>query len=110
MNCHGNQDDKSNQKDAHSGHGHGGHMIMMVLCCGLPIVLLASLPFLTKLSPAFAQFVGSYAFLLCPLLMIPMMFMMMKPKKPQLHHDHEEHVHSEEIAERKETLKIEAKN
>ncbi len=50
------------------------------------------------------------AFLLCPLMMIPMMFMMMKPKKTQARRDHEEHVHSEQIAEVEEPLKIEAKN
>ena len=57
------------------GHKMGlKHGLMMILCCMLPILVIAALPFLGLGGGRLA----SYAFLLCPLMHIGMMFMMRK--------------------------------
>ena len=79
MNCHGTQD--SNQKTKGSHGGHWLHGILMVVCCALLIATLASLPLIAKVNPALGQFLGNYAWMICPLLMIPMAAIMISPKK-----------------------------
>ena len=68
---------KEKSQNGHEGgkKGHKGglkHGLMMILCCLLPILVIAALPLLGfgggRLS--------SLAFLLCPLMHIGMMFMM----------------------------------
>lgn len=79
MNCHGNNSNEEN-KGRHSGIGH---MLMMVLCCAIPILLVASLPFL-GVSPRLKIILASVAPFICPImmfLMIPMMFMHSKKDK-----------------------------
>ena len=81
MDCH--DDSKSqtaNPKEKKQG-GHLGHMLMMVLCCGLPILILGLVPFIVQFNPALGKFLGASSWLLCPLLMVPMMFMMMGSHK-----------------------------
>ena len=78
MNCHG-----SNNMNNKSGHSGIGHMIMMVVCCAIPVVLLSSLPFL-GLAPRFKIMLAAAAPFICPImmiLMIPMMFMHSKKSK-----------------------------
>jgi hypothetical protein len=53
------------------------HMLMMVLCCGLPIVLFLLLPAIISVFPA-AVALSAVIPLLCPVLMGLMMFMMMR--------------------------------
>ncbi|PAB58674.1 hypothetical protein CCE28_14115 [Anaeromicrobium sediminis] len=53
------------------------HGAMMMLCCLLPILVIAGLP----LFGIKGGILSSLAFLLCPLLHIGMMFMMMKSGK-----------------------------
>ncbi len=77
MNCHGNhdQEDAAQDKNGHGDHNSGiGHMLMMLLCCGLPILIVALLPLLRGI-PGIDR-LAKYSFLLCPIMMIPMMFMM----------------------------------
>lgn len=69
----------THEKPAHKGHL--SHMLMMVLCCGLPLAILALVPTLASLNPAFAATVGKFAPLLCPILMVPMVIMMFRGHK-----------------------------
>lgn len=80
MNCHDDNDQAHDRKEgagAPKGHSGKGHMFMMAICCGLPILLLALLPLLSGI-PGVSS-LSRYIFLLCPILMIPMMFSMMRP-------------------------------
>jgi len=60
-----------NKEQGKSQQGHGNHMKMMALCCGLPILLVLSISFFGIQSES----LDSLVFLLCPLLMGGMMFM-----------------------------------
>jgi len=73
MNSH--EDHKGNQ-GAHK-HSPLKHMLHMILCCGLPIVIVGFLPLITKFSPSAGSVIGRIVPFLCPLMMlsmIPMMF------------------------------------
>ncbi len=77
MNCHDDSKAQSTDAKGKKQGGHLGHMLMMVLCCGLPILILGLVPVIVQFNPALGQFLGTYAWLLCPLLMVPMMVMML---------------------------------
>lgn len=73
MNCHGNNEKK---QGTHS-HSSLKHMWHMILCCGLPIVIIGLLPVIARFNPAASGLLGRLAPFLCPimmLLMLPMMF------------------------------------
>lgn len=70
MNCHNNND--GNNKKGFLKHG-----LMMGLCCLLPTILLALLPLLGSKALA----LSSLSSLLCPIMMIGMMFMMIRSHK-----------------------------
>lgn len=74
MKCHG--DNGGNQK-----HSMLKHMLHMILCCGLPIVIIGFLPFITKFSPGAAGLLAIIAPFICPLMMVGMMVMMMRGNK-----------------------------
>lgn len=77
MNCHGNNHDQDGKSKKHNPIKH---MLMMVLCCGLPILLIGVLPFL-KIGGGSKALIASIAPFICPLMMvfmIPMMFKGMK--------------------------------
>ncbi|GAA0730140.1 hypothetical protein GCM10008905_31060 [Clostridium malenominatum] len=57
------------------------HMLHMVLCCGLPIVILLSLPLIAKFSPSAAGVLRVIAPFICPLMMIFMLPMMLGGNK-----------------------------
>ena len=57
------------------------HMIHMILCCGLPILIIASLPFIAKFSPALSGFLGIIAPFICPIMMGGMIIMMLRVNK-----------------------------
>lgn len=57
------------------------HILHMVLCCGLPILILLSLPFIAKVSPWAATGLGFIAPFICPIMMGGMMFMMFGRKQ-----------------------------
>ncbi|PRR83666.1 hypothetical protein [Clostridium luticellarii] len=79
MNCHGNNSNETNST-SHSGIGH---MLMMILCCAIPLALVSILPFL-GIAPRFKILLASIAPFICPImmfLMIPMMLMHSKKNK-----------------------------
>jgi hypothetical protein len=57
------------------------HMLHMIICCGLPVVIILSLPFIAKLSPGVATLLGFIAPFICPIMMGGMLFMMFGGKK-----------------------------
>ncbi|MBL4933819.1 hypothetical protein [Clostridium paridis] len=77
MNCH------NDGKEKHSGHNHNPlkHMLHMVLCCGLPIIVILSLPLITKFSPSEGLFLSGIVPFLCPIMMIFMIPMMIGGNK-----------------------------
>lgn len=73
-----NQDCSENQNDHGEKKGLMKHGFMMMLCCLIPIVLIAGLPlFGAKAGGG----LSSLIFLLCPLMHIGMIFMMRKSGK-----------------------------
>ena len=72
MKCH------SNNNDDQGGHKHSPlkFMLHMILCCGLPIVILASLPLITRFSGSTGGTIAKIVPFICPIMMISMMFMM----------------------------------
>ncbi len=77
MNCH--EDNK--EKQGAQKHSPLKHMLHMVLCCGLPIVIIGFLPLITRFSPGAAGILGKIAPFLCPIMMISMMLMMFRGNK-----------------------------
>lgn len=49
MGCHG--DNKGSNGSNHK-HNHIKHMLHMVVCCGLPILIVGMLPIISKLNPS----------------------------------------------------------
>lgn len=81
MNCHGgNNEGQNNHENGHKG-GHSKHMLLMVLCCAIPIVLLLLLPVLRINNLKLRSILPFAALLLCPLMHIVMMPMMFRKDK-----------------------------
>lgn len=57
-------------------HSPMKHMLHMIVCCGLPIIIILSLPFIGRFSPGIATILGFIAPFICPIMMGGMMFMM----------------------------------
>ncbi len=79
MNCHGNHGhyESNGNKNGHGKRGHLFHMLLMILCCVLPMMLVVFLPLFKINSAALRSALPFAVSLLCPLmhvLMIPMMF------------------------------------
>lgn len=72
MNCHGS----NNQNENKNKHGIFKHSLMMVLCCGAPIIVLLLLSVLNINNSAVRGISTIISSLLCPLMMVGMIFMM----------------------------------
>ncbi len=72
---------KDRKNHNNTGHSPMKHMLHMVLCCGLPILIVFSLPFVARFSPAVAGLLGVIAPFICPIMMGGMMFMMARSGK-----------------------------
>ena len=72
---------ESKGKNDTDGHNPMKHMLHMILCCGLPIVIILSLPFVARINPAIAGLLGIVAPFICPVMMGGMLFMMFGKKK-----------------------------
>lgn len=75
MNCHGNNENNEKNKKSQIKH-----MLMMIFCCGLPMLIVLALPFL-KIAGSFKTTLGIITPFLCPLMMIFMIPMMFKNSK-----------------------------
>jgi hypothetical protein len=84
MNCHNNNEHNSREDVTTNKKTHMKHMILMVLCCAIPIILLLVLPILNLPEGGnLSSFLSFGIFLLCPLLHIVMMKGMMKHSNHQ---------------------------
>lgn len=82
MNCHENNKN-TNENEKQNGHKHSPmkHMLMMALCCGLPLILLLVVPFLGVFGTGFKLTISSIIPFICPIMMLFMIPMMMKSSK-----------------------------
>lgn len=53
-------------------------MLHMIICCGLPLLIIALLPMVAIYSPRVSVFLGFVAPFICPIMMIGIIFMMFK--------------------------------
>ncbi|SHH54096.1 hypothetical protein SAMN02745823_00227 [Sporobacter termitidis DSM 10068] len=83
MNCCNNDNDhnNSNTDSGHKHRGHMGHLWMMLLCCGAPMILLAVISLLGSSIPGLRTTLGAVIPYLCPIMMIAMIPMMFKKDK-----------------------------
>lgn len=73
----------------HSQSGMGKHMLLMLICCLVPIALIVAVSVLGLSLGPLQPFVPLVAALMCPLMMIVMMRGMMQgqqPSEPHAHH------------------------
>ncbi|WMJ81845.1 hypothetical protein RBU49_06250 [Clostridium sp. MB40-C1] len=77
MNCH--RDNRKNQDNCN--HSPLKHMLHMILCCGLPIVIIGILPFVSRFNPSTASILSKIAPFICPLMMLGMIAMMLRGNK-----------------------------
>jgi len=78
-----NLNENKKVKQSSGKHSPLKHMVHMVICCGLPIVILFFLPLITKISPSTGSVVLRIVPFLCPVMMIFMMPMMMRGNKKE---------------------------
>lgn len=71
MSCHDNQNNQEKQ------HSPLKHMLHMILCCAIPILLVAALPFL-KLKGTLNTAILTISPLICPIMMGFMLLMILK--------------------------------
>ena len=76
------------------------HMLHMVLCCGLPIVIIFALPYIASISPAAAGVLGVITPFICPIMMGGMFFIMFRGNKRSCC-DGTNADHNQEISENK---------
>jgi hypothetical protein len=81
MNCHENKENVVQSRHKGKKHSSMKHMLMMAMCCGLPIILLLILPFLGIFGTGFKASLASRIPFVCPVMMIFMIPMMLRPSK-----------------------------
>lgn len=80
------QDNENNHcnETENGNHSHKKHVLHMILCCALPILVLLSIPFISKISPGSSKFLILIAPFICPIIMISMIPMMFGDKKKSI--------------------------
>lgn len=81
MNCHGNNNENNNENKGRHNHNPIKHLLHMILCCGLPVLIFLSLPFIARVSPGSSRILAVIAPFICPLMMIGMIPMMFGGRK-----------------------------
>lgn len=72
--------------ECNQGHGRLNHMLHMIICCGLPIILILSLPAISAFSPNTGRVISKVIPFLCPIMMIFMMPRMMGNNRENCDH------------------------
>jgi hypothetical protein len=74
-----------NKHKENSTHQHSPlkHLAHMILCCGLPLLIILSLPYIATLNSRFATILGTITPFICPIMMFGMMFMMFRNGKKE---------------------------
>lgn len=96
MSCCNNNQGPNGHENGHKGHSR--HMLLMILCCAIPVVLLLLLPFLGINNPLIRSILSFGMLLICPLMhimMIPLLFRKDKGKKSD-----EQEAYMKEIADK----------
>lgn len=75
MKCH-SDNENPNQKSSFFKHA-----IHMIICCGLPILIILLVPFVAKFNPALSGVMALVAPFICPLIMGGMFFSMFRGGK-----------------------------
>lgn len=77
MKCHGNNQEKQGK------HKHSSlkHMLHMIICCGLPIIIIALVPFIARYNSGLSKIMFVIAPFICPLMMGGMFFAMFRSGK-----------------------------
>ncbi|MGB4589896.1 MAG: hypothetical protein WBI17_11800 [Clostridiaceae bacterium] len=86
---HTQEENEHCNKPENGNHNHKKHMLHMILCCALPIIVLLSIPFVSKFSPGSSKFLILIAPFICPIMMLSMIPMMFGGKKKSNHHDNQ---------------------
>ena len=83
-----------NDKEKTPSHNHIRHMMHMVLCCGLPLLILLAL-----LLIGYKGILLNIVPFICPIMMLVMVPMMMRGQKGRCH-DNTGHVETKSIEEK----------
>lgn len=62
-------------------HSPMKHLLHMIICCGLPLLIILLLPLITGVSPTAATILAFIAPFICPIMMGAMVFMMLRGHK-----------------------------
>lgn len=93
MDCCNNNHENGNEGTQVKKHkGHMSHLLMMILCCGAPLLILLFLPVISNnVSPNQRNLLITLVPFVCPVMMMFMMPMMRKGnKEKQVEHNHHE--------------------
>lgn len=81
--CNGNNKDPNNGGTRHKGIV--SHLMMMVLCCGMPAMLLLLVPLIGSRIPGLSSIMVSITPFICPVMMLLMIGMMFIKNKNKSH-------------------------
>lgn len=70
--------DDNEQQHITKGHNPMKHLIHMILCCGLPVLIISMMPFIARINLPAANILGVIAPFICPIFMGGMIFMMFR--------------------------------
>lgn len=78
--CHSNDSHRENEhKSRHKSYI--SHFLMMLLCCGAPLIIWLLLPLIGQILPGSSSFLSSIAPYICPIMMLAMVPMMLKENR-----------------------------